>query len=418
VVVAGPPAATMAAMAAISTQPDTGLTSFRRYTWWSLAGTTAFVLVVLLGRRILTAALPGWAAVACVVALAVTTVASLVLLSRRLTGVPPDGQPVGLPVGWVLAGSGGAAVLGGILLLLGDEGVWSVAPATMVAVVATFLPPRHRWLLLAVAAAAAAVLGGIAALASGSEGGGGWLGAVLLPPALLAITAATLLGLLWGWEVAARLERARRLAAELAVKDERLRFAADLHDIQGHHLQVIALKSELAARLAEADPARAAAEMQEVRRLAADALRDTRAVVQGYRRTSLEEEIANATRVLAAAGIDARLQVDPAANPDRLSEASRHLLGLMMREATTNVLRHSQARHTDVDYRVEAGMARLRVCNDGAVAGPSASRGTGLDVLAERLAAVGGTLTWEHDGDRFVVAASLPLDASTGPEVG
>jgi two-component system sensor histidine kinase DesK len=418
VVVPGPPAATMATMAAMSTQPDTGLTSFRRYTWWSLAGTTAFVLVVLLGRRILTAALPGWAAVACVVALAVTTVASLVLLSRRLTGVPPDGQPVGPPVGWVLAGSGGTAVLGGILLLLGDEGVWAVAPATMVAVVATFLPPRHRWLLLAVAATAAAVLGGIAALASGSRGAGGGLGAVLLPPALLAITAATLLGLLWGWEVAARLERARRLAAELAVKDERLRFAADLHDIQGHHLQVIALKSELAARLAKADPARAAAEMQEVRRLAAEALRDTRAVVQGYRRTSLDEEIANATRVLAAAGIDARLQVDPAANTDRLSEASRHLLGLMMREATTNVLRHSQARHTDVDYRVDAGMARLRVCNDGAVAGPSASRGTGLDVLAERLAAVGGTLTREHDGDRFVVAASLPLDAGTGPEVG
>jgi len=398
-----------------SSDHETGLASFRRYTWWTLTGTTAFVLVVLLGRRILTAALPGWAAVACVLALAVTTVASLVLLSRRLTGVPPDGQPVGPPVGWVLAGSGGAAVLGGILLLLGDDGAWSVAPATMVAVVATFLPPRHRWLLLAAAAAAAAVLGGIAALASGSRGGGGGLGAVLLPPTLLTITAATLLGLLWGWEVAARLEQARRLAAELAVADERLRFAADLHDIQGHHLQVIALKSELAARLAQTDPARAAEQMQQVRRVSVDALRDTRAVVQGYRRTSLDEEIANATRVLAAAGIDARMQLD--VDTDRLSETSRHLLGLIMREATTNVLRHSQARHTDVDYRVEAGMARLRVCNDGAALGPSASRGTGLDVLAERLAAVGGTLTWEHDGDRFVVAASLPLDASTGPEV-
>ena len=398
-----------------SSDHETGLASFRRYTWWTLTGTTTFVLVVLLGRRILTAALPGWAAVACVLALAVTTVASLVLLSRRLTGVPPDGQPVGPPVGWVLAGSGGAAVLGGILLLLGDDGAWSVAPATMVAVVATFLPPRHRWLLLAAAAAAAAVLGGIAALASGSRGGGGGLGAVLLPPTLLTITAATLLGLLWGWEVAARLEQARRLAAELAVADERLRFAADLHDIQGHHLQVIALKSELAARLAQTDPARAAEQMQQVRRLSVDALRDTRAVVQGYRRTSLDEEIANATRVLAAAGIDARMQLD--VDTDRLSETSRHLLGLIMREATTNVLRHSQARHTDVDYRVEAGMARLRVCNDGAALGPSASRGTGLDVLAERLAAVGGTLTWEHDGDRFVVAASLPLDASTGPEV-
>jgi two-component system, NarL family, sensor histidine kinase DesK len=398
----------------LASDRGTGLVSFRRYTWWSLTGTTAFVLVVLLGRRILTAALPAWAVVACVVALAVTTVASVVLLSRRLAGVPPDGPPVG----WVLAGSGGAAVLGGILLLLGDDAVWSVAPATMVAVVATVLPPRRRGVLLAAAAAAAAVLGGIATLASGSTGAGGWPGAVLLPPGLLAITAATLLGLLWGWEVAARLERARRLSAELAVKDERLRFAADLHDIQGHHLQVIALKSELAARLAEADPARAAAEMQEVRRLAADALADTRAVVQGYRRTTLDDEIANATRVLAAAGIDARLQVDAAANTDRLSQTGRNLLGLMMREATTNVLRHSQARRTDVDYRVEAGMARLRVCNDGAVGGAGASRGTGLDMLAERLAAVGGTLTREHDGDRFVVAASLPLDVGTGAEPG
>ena len=401
-----------------SSDRGTGLASFRRYTWWSLIGTTAFVLLVLLGRRILTTALPGWAAVACVVALAVTTVASVVLLGRRLAGGPPDDQPVRPPVGWVLAGSGGAAVLGGILLLLGDDGVWAVAPATMVAVVATFLPPSRRGVLLAAAAATTAVLGGIAALASGSRGASGWLGAVLLPPALLGITAVTLLGLLWGWEVAARLERARRLSAELAVADERLRFAADLHDIQGHYLQVIALKSELAARLADADPARAAAEMREVQRLSTEALQDTRAVVQGYRRTSLDEEIANATKVLAAAGIDARLQVDPATNTDRLSETSRNLLGLMMREATTNVLRHSQARRTDVDYRVEAGMARLRVCNDGAVAGPRALSGTGLDMLAERLAAVGGTLTREHDGDRFVVAVSLPLNAGAGPEPG
>jgi two-component system, NarL family, sensor histidine kinase DesK len=395
----------------------TGLASFRRYTWWSLTGTTVFVLVVLLGRRVLLAALSPWAAVACVAALAVTTVASVVLFSRRLAGAPPeDGRTDGPPPGWVLAGGAGAAVLGGLLLLLGDDGAWPVAPATMVAVVATFLPLRRRGVLLAAAAVAAAVVGGIAALASGSRGTGGWLEAVLLPPVLLAITAATMLGLLWGWEVAARLERARRLSAELAVADERLRFAADLHDIQGHHLQVIALKSELAARLATTDPARAAEQMQQVQRLSTEALRDTRAVVQGYRRTSLEDEIANATRVLAAAGIDARLRVDPAADTGRLSEASRHLLGLVMREATTNVLRHSQARRAEVDYRVQAGVARLRVCNDGAVAGPGASGGTGLDMLAERLAAVGGTLTREHQGDRFVLAASLPLDA--GGEAG
>jgi two-component system, NarL family, sensor histidine kinase DesK len=398
--------------------PVLDLANFRRSTWWSLAGTTALVLVVLLGRRVLIAAVPAWAKVACLVALAVTTVAGVVLLGRRMAGVPPEGEPVGLPVGWLVAGGAGAAVLGGILLLLGDDGAWPVAPAMMVSIAATFLPSSRRWLLLAVSAAAAAALGWIAAPASGSGDGGGRLWAALLPPGLLAITAPTLLGILWAWDVAARLERAGRLSADLAVADERLRFAADLHDVQGHHLQVIALKSELAARLAQTDPARAAAEMQEVRRLAAEALRDTRAVVQGYRRTALDDEIANATRVLAAADIDARMRLDADAGTDRLSETSRNLLGLVVREATTNVLRHSRARRAEVDYHVTAGLAQLRMGNDGAVDHPADAAGSGLRVLAERLAAAGGRLTWERDGDRFVVAASLPLDAGTGVEAG
>jgi hypothetical protein len=155
------------------------------------------------------------------------------------------------------------------------------------------------------------------------------------------------------------------------------------------HLQVIALKSELAARLAQTDPARAAVEMQQVQRLSTEALRDTRAVVQGYRRTSLDEEIANATRVLAAADIDARMQLDADTDSDRLSETSRHLLGLVVREATTNVLRHSQAERAQVDYRVAAGVAQLRMGNDGAVDQPGASPGSGLRTLAERLVAAG-----------------------------
>ena len=318
----------------------------------------------------------------------------------------------------MLAGSGAAAALGGILLPLADDGVWVVAPATMVAVLATFLPPRRRRMLLAAGGAVAAALGGIAALASGSGEADGWLGAVLLPPLILAIAATSVLGMLWGWDVAARLEAARRLSAELAVADERLRFAADLHDIQGHHLQVIALKSELAARLARIDPARAAAEMEEVRRLAAEALDDTRAVVQGYRRTTLDEEIANATRVLAAAGIDARMNLEPAAvgDPDRLATPGRHLLGLVMREATTNVLRHSQARHAVVDYGVTDAGARLRVSNDGAASRPGTGAGTGLRTLAGRLRAAGGELTWEHGADRFVVTARLPVHEGASPE--
>jgi two-component system sensor histidine kinase DesK len=153
--------------------------------------------------------------------------------------------------------------------------------------------------------------------------------------------------------------------------------------------------------------------MQEVQRLSTDALHDTRAVVHGYRRTRLEDEVANATKILAAADIEVGRHIEPtaAADIDRLSTSSRHLLGLVMREATTNVLRHSQARHADVDYRLTNGMAWLQVRNDGAAPLSAPGTGTGLRTLAERLEAAGGRLTWEHDRDQFVIAASLPVDA-------
>jgi two-component system sensor histidine kinase DesK len=312
---------------------------------------------------------------------------------------------------WLIAGSASAVVLGAILLAVRNYGLWSFAPATMVSITATFLPTRHRRWLIVGAAGSAATLGGVVGLVSGD----GLVYAAAFPAGLVAFIAWVTLGMLWSWDVAERLNEARRLSAELAVKDERLRFAADLHDIQGHHLQVIALKSELAARLAERDPARAAAEMKEVQRLSTDALQDTRAVVQGYRRTTLDDEIANATKVLAAADIDARMNLEPAAvaGADHLAAASRHLLGLVMREATTNVLRHSRARHAEVDYRVTDGFARLRMSNDGATDPPGSGTGTGLRTLYERLEAAGGELTWAHEGERFVVAASLPVAAST-----
>jgi two-component system sensor histidine kinase DesK len=382
----------------------------------TLAGTTVFFLVDVAGEWIADGDTAADARVLGGAALAVVVVACGVLLARRLTaggGVPARG----VPVRWLAAGAVAAAVLGA-LMLAGDEYAgWAYAPVTVAAIAATFLPARPRWALLAGAAAAGSAVGGLVAWAAGDGLGE----AVAYPAALTAVVAAATLGMLWSWDVADRLDGARGLAAELAVKDERLRFAADLHDIQGHHLQVIALKSELAARLAERDPARAAAEMEEVRQMATDAIRDTRAVVQGYRRTTLDEEIANATRVLAAADIDATMTVvDAAGDAD--------LLGLVVREATTNVLRHSRAVHASVDYRVVGGSARLRIGNDGVTdpagsPGPSGSPepsgspgpsgdgagGTGLRSLAERLAAAGGSLTWARDGDRFEVAATLPV---------
>ncbi|MFI0356492.1 sensor histidine kinase [Actinomadura sp. 9N407] len=378
----------------------TDLGGFRRYTWWSLMASTSFFLVAVIGAWIPEA--PVRSRGVATAALVVTSVAIAVLSGRRLALV--SGR---LPVAWLLTGGVGAAVLGGVLLAADDDERWVIGPAMMVSVIATFLPVRRRWALIAVALAGAAVPGLISA--------GGW-GPALLPPGVVAFSAWIVLGTLWAWDVAERLNEARRVAARLAVAEERLRFAADLHDIQGHHLQVIALKSELAARLAERDPGRAGAEMREVQGLATDALQDTRAVVQGYRRTTLDEEIANATRVLAAAEIEVRMNVEPTA--DGLPDSSRHLLGLVVREATTNVLRHSRARSAEVDYRLTDGLARLRVRNDGAHEPSSGGTGTGLRGLAERLEAAGGELTWgyeqERERERFVVAASLPVRAEAG----
>ncbi|MCW8376935.1 sensor histidine kinase [Streptomyces justiciae] len=390
-----------------------GLAGFRRYTWWAVPGTVLCVLVVAYGAWALDGDVPLWARVPVVPALGVHAVAAVVLLGGSMEERAPASRPRG---GWVVTACLAAAVLAVLPLTRHNYGLWAVAPAVTVAIVAAGLPaaPGRRW-LIGGAVALALLPGGAVSLAAGD---GELAYAALFPACLTAFTVWTVLGPLWAWRIAGRLDRARRLEAELAVKDERLRFASDLHDIQGHHLQVIALKAELASRLAEADPPRAAAEMREIRQLCADALRDTRAVVQGIRRTTLDDEIANATRVLAAAGIDARMNLEPAAKDRQLGDPARSLLGLVMREATTNVLRHSQARTAEVDYRLVGDLVRLRIGNDGAVTRPGSADGTGLRALAERLRGAGGELTWERaDGDRFTVTATLPAQraVSTRP---
>lgn len=381
-----------------------GLTSFRRYTWWAVPGTVVCVLVLAYGTWALDGDVPLWARAPVVPALGVHAVAAAVLLGGAMEARTPVLRPL---AGWLATACLAAAVLAVLPLTQHNYGLWAVAPAVTVAIVAACLSAAGKRWLIGGAVVLALVPGSAVNLASGDEE---LAYAALFPACLTAFTVWTALGPLWAWRVAGRLDRARRLEAELAVKDERLRFASDLHDIQGHHLQVIALKAELASRIAEVDPARAAGEMQEIRQLCADALRDTRAVVQGIRRTTLDDEIANATRVLTAAGIDARMNLEPTVPQEELSDSTRQLLGLVMREATTNVLRHSQARHAEVDYRVSGEQALLRISNDQAHEHPGTGDGTGLLGLSERLRSAGGELTWERDdGDRFVVTATLPV---------
>lgn len=233
---------------------------------------------------------------------------------------------------------------------------------------------------------------GVCALLAGA----GWWETVTAVAAT-GLCVAALMIQFWVWEIANR-------TAETAVLRERLRFAADLHDIQGHSLQVIALKSELAARLAETDPVRAAAEMRGVEALARDALRDTREVAQGYREVSLQTEIANAARVLAAAGV--RCRTGPAAPHDLTADGER-LLGLMVREATTNILRHSTAAAAEITWSRSPGRVALSIRNDAPLAGAEHGGG-GLSGLAQRFASAGGRLTWRSEPHRFSLDAELP----------
>ncbi len=167
--------------------------------------------------------------------------------------------------------------------------------------------------------------------------------------------------------------------AELAVENERTRFARDLHDIFGHSLTVITVKAELAQRLLDVDPERARAELADLERLSRDALSDVRRAVEGYRDLTLPGELTRARTALAAAGIEARL---PHAIDEVPSEL-RELFAWSVREGVTNVLRHSHAS----TCTIEIDARHVEVRDDGHGTGASAP-GSGITGLTERAAAV------------------------------
>lgn len=172
--------------------------------------------------------------------------------------------------------------------------------------------------------------------------------------------------------------------AALAVESERSRFARDLHDILGHSLTVITIKAELAGRLFDADPERARAELADLERLSRDALTDVRRAVEGYRDLSLPGELARARTALSAAQIAATLP----GSTDDVPGPVRELFAWTIREAVTNVIRHSGAHHCEV--RLSA--TSVEVCDDGRGMLADAVRGSGLVGLQERAAAIGATL--------------------------
>ncbi|WP_188192705.1 sensor histidine kinase [Nonomuraea sp. SYSU D8015] len=214
-------------------------------------------------------------------------------------------------------------------------------------------------------------------------------------------------GVAWLCHLIDDLREARAELARRAVDEERLRFTRDLHDTLGHTLHAIALRAELGERLVAADPAGAGRELAEIQRIARTAVHDVREVVRGYRATSLATELDGVAAVLGAAGI----RCDKPELPDDLPVHVHVPLGWVAREAVTNVLRHSAATWCEVTVHTEEGHVVLEIVNDGGPAGARVVPGNGLTGLAERVKAVGGTLTAEAGGGRFRVTASVALTA-------
>ncbi|WP_371616684.1 sensor histidine kinase [Streptomyces sp. NBC_00454] len=259
-------------------------------------------------------------------------------------------------------------------------------------------------------APATAVLVGVAALAFGIPAGEatGYAVAVLVGGAFLSAACG-----FSGWLLGAvyELDRARELQAQLAVAEERLRFGRDLHDVMGRNLAVIALKSELAVQLARRERPEAVDQMIEVQRIARESQKEVRDVVRGYREADLAVELEGARGVLHAAGMDCRVEFT--AGRDLPAEA-QSALGWVVREATTNVLRHGDARSCVIRLTAApSGALTLVVENDGAPKVPAGPPGSGLAGLRERLAVLDGTLeAGPVEGGRFRVRAEIPGPAA------
>lgn len=208
---------------------------------------------------------------------------------------------------------------------------------------------------------------------------------------------------LWWWDVLITLDRARATESRYAAAQERLRVATDVHDLQGHHLQVIALQLELVDRLRESDPP-AAAEHLRAARASVDAARQgTRDLALGFRSVPLRDELANAADLLRAAGATVQTTVDPAADA-----APAETLGPVIRETTTNVLRHGGGRWARLTLaRIDSGW-RYEIANDVDAEGLATGDGSGLDGIRRRVEDAGGGLEVSRDGGTFTVGVTVP----------
>jgi two-component system sensor histidine kinase DesK len=291
------------------------------------------------------------------------------------------------------------ALLAGGILAAGAPGSFGELFFYVIAAVGILLPAP---------AAIALILAITAGLSAGVELGGSDA-STTSAVALTALAVGTMM-VVFGRKIEAnrQLEAARDELARLAVTEERLRISRDVHDLLGHSLSTIALKSELAHKLIASDPLRARAELEDVQEVTRQALSEVRAAVQGYRRMALSDALGGARAAFSAAGIDCQVDAPATALPGEVED----VLAWGLREATTNVVRHSGARSVVIRLKREWDRVALEVDDDGTAAG-SPTAGSGLAGLAERAERVQGTLeAGAGEAGGFRLRLSVPLALS------
>jgi two-component system, NarL family, sensor histidine kinase DesK len=352
------------------------------------AGVCVALLHASLSRYLATGPPPKWWLVASAIALTVAGVLAGAAAFPAFTRPPAGAFPVSMLV---------AMLFGGAL---------TVALTPLLSLPA----------LLALVLVGAAVASGMSASAGGAGAHGHAIVGAFLVYALVigGVAAFTGRASAWTLRVIWELDRSRTTHARLSVAEERLRFARDLHDLLGRNLSLIAVTSELAAQLARRGDEEAAERMLEVRRVAHESLREMRAVVSGYRTVDLDSELAGAQAVLRSAGASCRIIGDAAGLPPQVQAA----LGWVVREGTTNIIRHSDATACTIELHVldSPGTARtvtLRMDNDRVRPVGAAAGGTGLLGLGERLAGLGGTITTRYPrSGHFRLEATLPASGA------
>jgi two-component system sensor histidine kinase DesK len=200
-----------------------------------------------------------------------------------------------------------------------------------------------------------------------------------------------------------KLRKANEEIEHLAKLAERERIARDLHDVLGHTLSVITLKSELAGKLIDRDPQRAGKEIREVEEISRQALSDVRDAIRGYRSKGLAAELAQAKSTLETAGVAVRYDASTSIKIPAMQEG---VLSMAVREAVTNVVRHAQARTCTLRLDQQNGSCRLEIADDGR--GGFQNEGNGLRGMRERVEMLGGTLTRDsHAGTRLTITVPI-----------